>query len=368
MFKAPRHPPVRGLSRRRLLARAAAGVGGHGGFTLIELLVVISIISLLVGLSFPYIRGMVRTSQEQMAANSISNAISAARAYATRYKPFIDTFRGKNAEFNGDGYTGAALIVTPANELRISENDELAELNGNRLELPPLGTAIYNGYRPVQDLDDLLLPRGVSILGIVRTGTDEMQLLPPPFAVAFSRRGDLMTQWQDPADPANLNASKRADGFVYYDGDGDGNWDIRRDRDAFLGDNETLENYRRGAAELVQITDFNSRTLQITENREPEERGFMLGRRKLPFEKLEAVIGIAVFQTERVPARFLITSDDVADVNSTAPADAGRFHPQRAAPIVIDTNDDDNFLAWLSSTGGGEVLMFNRRTGADLRR
>ena len=55
----------------------------RNAFTLIELLVVISIISLLVGLSFPYIRGMLRSSSEQMAANSISNAIQATRAYST---------------------------------------------------------------------------------------------------------------------------------------------------------------------------------------------------------------------------------------------------------------------------------------------
>ncbi len=348
----------------------------RSAFTLIELLVVIAIISLLVGLSFTYVRGMLRSSQEQMAANSISNAVQAARAYATRYVPFVDSFQGRTSETNGDGYSGAAVIFTPANELRISENDEAAEESGGRrLELPPLGTAIYNGYRPIQDLDDLLLPKGVSVLGLVRTGEDTIELLPPPFAVSFSRRGDLITQAVDPSEITTLRNFRRADGFVYYDGDGDGVWDTSNDRDDFVnnGDddgNQTLDAYRRGGAENITPDDFRTRTLSIPENRDPEARGFMEGRRKLPFEKIEPVVGIVIFQTDRVPARFSIFSDDPADVNAdgTGPNNTDQFHPQRAAGITIDLTEDDNLLAWAASSAGGTVLFFNRRTGAELRR
>ncbi|MEM8781561.1 MAG: prepilin-type N-terminal cleavage/methylation domain-containing protein [Planctomycetota bacterium] len=344
---------------------------GRNAFTLIELLVVIAIISLLVGLSFPYIRGMLRTSSEQMAANSVSNAVSAARAFATRYVPFVDPYQGRNAEANGDGYSGAVLIVTPANELRVSENDEAAEeTGGRRLELPPVGTTIFNGYKPIQNLDDLLLPRGVAVLGIIRTDEDELQLLPPPFAVSFSRRGDLITQGLDPTDTAedNLRRFQRADGYVYYDGDGDGFWETTSTREAFA-QTDTLEDFRRATAERITFDDFQSRTLlSRPENREPDARGFMEGRRKLPFERLEPVVGIAVFQADRVPPQFVSAAQ--TDEPGTIATDAGNglFHPEGAAAIVIDTTEDNNLLAWIASSAGGEVLFFNRRTGAELRR
>ena len=60
---------------------------------------------------------------------------------------------------------------------------------------------------------------------------------------------------------------------------------------------------------------------------------------------------------DRVPSRFVIFSDDAADINDTSAANEGKFHPQRAAPIVIDTTVDDNLLAWAASSAGGEVLF-----------
>ncbi len=358
-----------------MLFRTPQPVSRRHGFTLIELLVVVSIIGFLVALSFPFIRGMLRSSQEQMAANSISNGIQAARAYATRYKPFTDSFQGRTAEDDGDGYSGAALIVTPANELRVVENDERAEYNGRRLELPGFGAVIYNGYRPIEGLDDLLLPRGVSVLGMVRTDTDEITLLPPPFAVAFSRRGELMTQANDPNASsanaeANLGALRRADGFVYFDGDGDGNWETNHSRRwYYTTQNGTLDDYRRGVAEQITIDDFAGGTA-AAEADDDEGRGFMEGRLKMPFEKIEPVIGIVVFQTDRVPVKYSIEADDddTAAINSNGTSAKGKFHPGRVAPIVIDTTDDDNLLRWVAQVGGGEVLFFNRRTGADLRR
>ncbi|MEM1444627.1 MAG: prepilin-type N-terminal cleavage/methylation domain-containing protein [Planctomycetota bacterium] len=376
--------------------RRAAG-RRRNAFTLIELIVVISIITLLVVLSFPYIRGMLRSSSEQMAANSISNAVQAARAYSTRYRPFIAPFQGRTSEDDGDGYSGAAVIVTSANELRVSENDELAENNGIRLEVPGFGSAIFNGYKPIGDLDDLLLPRNVAVLGIRRTAANEIELLPPPFAVAFSRRGELMTQSADLSNASSgagaiARSVRRSDGFVYYDGNGDGNWGLQvtagddwdrvwADRDSFADNaGRTLEPYRRGGeAGKVEFDDLPNDVQNAASSGNPDvqslytDRGFMEGRWKLPFEKLEPVVGIAVFQPDRVPGRFLINSDDEADINADLPAnEIQQFHPQRARRILIELDnnpdDDDNLLAWLTSSGGGEVLFFNRRTGAELRR
>ena len=157
-----------------------------GGFSLIELLVVLSIASLLVAISFPFLRQMVRSSSETMAADSISNAVSAARAFSTRYKPFTDTLNnGKSSEDDGDGYSGAAVIVTPAGELRIVENFELAtDQFGNRMELPSGTNFIRNGYAHIEDVDALRMPGRAVALGIRRTGAPELDLLPAPFAIS----------------------------------------------------------------------------------------------------------------------------------------------------------------------------------------
>ncbi|MEM9881362.1 MAG: prepilin-type N-terminal cleavage/methylation domain-containing protein [Planctomycetota bacterium] len=311
----------------------------HAAFSLIELLVVISIVALLVTTSFPFLRQMVRSSSETMAADGVSNAVSAARALATRYKPFTDTINnGKSAEDDGDGYSGAAVIVTPANELRIVENYEQAtDQSGNRMELPPATDFIRNGYVHIEGIDDLRVSGRAALLGIRRTGANEIELLPPPFAISFNRRGGLVVR--DTGISGLGGGNKRSDGFVYYDGDGNGRFNTNRDR---------------GNAAGVNLTDFARGTApRIT------RAGDMEGRREVPFEVLEPVVGVVIFSPNDLPGDVL--ADNVSDLP---------YDPDQTAAYVIDTSNtvDKNLLKWASEPGRGVVMFFNRSTGADMNR
>ena len=75
-----------------------------------------------------------------------------------------------------------------------------------------------------------------------------------------------------------------------------------------------------------------------------------------------------IFNPEQVPARYTIASDDLNDVNDTSSASEGLWHPDRSAPIVIDTNTEPNLLSWAAEPGIGVVMFFNRYTGNDLTR
>ncbi|MEM6458921.1 MAG: prepilin-type N-terminal cleavage/methylation domain-containing protein [Planctomycetota bacterium] len=334
------------IKRSPLTSRCPRPLTSGGAFSLIELLVVISIVGLLVATSFPFLRQMVRSSSETMAADGVSNAVSAARALATRYKPFTDTINnGKSAEDDGDGYSGAAVIVTPANELRIVENYEQAvDQLGNRMELPPTGTLIRNGYVHVEGIDDLRVSGRAALLGIRRTGTNEIELLPPPFAISFNRRGGLVVR-DTRVSGAISTAGKRSDGFVYYDGNGDGRFDTGSDRGSAAG--VALTGFARGNAPRIT------------------RAGDMEGRREIPFEQLEPVVGVVIFSPNDLPGNIVADND-----NPDAGLRDQPYDPERAEAYVIDTNDttNRNLLEWASEPGQGVVMFFNRNTGADMNR
>ncbi|MEM7624662.1 MAG: prepilin-type N-terminal cleavage/methylation domain-containing protein [Planctomycetota bacterium] len=327
------------------------------GFSLIELLVVISIATLLIGVSFPFLRQMVRSSSETLAADNLSNAVAAARAFSTRYKPFTDQLpNGKSAEDDGDGYSGAAVIVTPANELRIVENFERAtDSSNNRLELPSGTQFIRNGYAHIEGVDDLRVPGRAVVLGIRRRGNNEVELLPPPFAISFNRRGGMVVR--DAASGGLTATNKRSDGFVYYDGDGDGRFEINRGRDN--PDHPTIAN--------PVLSDFSRGTAPRIDNNAADRLSFappnMEGRRVIPYERLEPVIGVVIFVPDNVP------SNVVADNANSTLSLSGPYDPDRFEPYVINTDSPDkNLLEWASQPGAGIVIFFNRNTGADMNR
>lgn len=176
--RPPKTP--RGRSGGRGAARAA--------FTIIEMLVVVSIIVLLMAVTFPVISSVTRSTRRAAAVNSVGVAVSAARSYAMREIGFGRSIGDNPLEQEaGDGYSGSAALFTPAGEIRIVENFDEA-VNGSNASLELAG---QNGYQDIPEVEYVRLPRGTGVVGITR-GTGGLELLPPPFAIRFNEHGHLM--------------------------------------------------------------------------------------------------------------------------------------------------------------------------------
>jgi prepilin-type N-terminal cleavage/methylation domain-containing protein len=295
-------------------------------FTLVELLVTLGIIGVLVGLSFPFLRAMVRDSGAAMAANNITTAVAGARAYATR--DFTQEFNRsifeegepvRTLQANGVGYAGAAVIVTPANDLRIVRNVAGARDVGG--SIMGLGTPIRAGYGHIDRVDDIRLPGNVVVLGIFRDADNgDLQLYPPPFAISFNARGTLVARHGDGGVP------RRSDGHVYYSGQG--NYidddpsqpviDITQDREWFDNTPRNLSEYQRG-------------TTRVADD----------GRTELPWSKLEPVVGVIIFDRNNAP---------------------DPYDPDEVGPYV--GADAEALLNHAVNTG--RVLFFNRYTGQNM--
>jgi prepilin-type N-terminal cleavage/methylation domain-containing protein len=64
-----------------------------GGFTLIELLIVITIIAVLVGMSFPAYQGIQERARKVQAKNDLAQIVIATSAFATEYGVYPSTFQ-----------------------------------------------------------------------------------------------------------------------------------------------------------------------------------------------------------------------------------------------------------------------------------
>ncbi|HKQ40677.1 MAG TPA: prepilin-type N-terminal cleavage/methylation domain-containing protein, partial [Verrucomicrobiae bacterium] len=84
---------------RRCLALPECHVA-HSGFTLIELLVVISIIAVLVGLSFPVFQSVQDSAKKTQAKNDLTQIVTAVNAFYTEYGKYPVP-----AGTVGDGYS-----------------------------------------------------------------------------------------------------------------------------------------------------------------------------------------------------------------------------------------------------------------------
>jgi type II secretory pathway pseudopilin PulG len=288
--------------------------------------VVISIISILIAITFPFLGSMIGTSSVQVAENSVSSAAAGARTYATRSVGFYKARAGGSTSADdGDGYSGAAVLVTPNHELRLVQNDEDAvdDATGDYLELTN-----YNGYTPIDEVDQIRLPSGLVVLGIIRNdtnayyGSGQITLLPPPFAIAFNNKGSMQTNFRI--------TSGNADGFLIYDADRDGNYAATTtdDRSSFGG---TFADFLRGGDEP------------------PANDGFS----PLPWEWIEPVAGMLIYDPDAAPANVLALFN---------PDDNPSSDP------IIGTNAE-TILDWAADSGTpARVIFFNRYTGINIAR
>lgn len=254
------------------------------GFTLIELLVVISVMVILFTIALPSIRSLTGSGQSTAAVNTFSAAVAAARTYA-----------GINPVFDFGSYSGCAIIVDTAGQLRLTINAErfpdnypysanqfLQDTDGRKLEQgQDSGTKRWavNGYVDVAGREYFTLPRGTGLMGIVRggTGTGEVQLLHPPFAVRFNAEGTYVASKNTDVDQST--PVQQASRVVCYDGN--------RDSAYIMGT----------GAGSTRANPFGGGTYDYAQW-DPESSAYVSSNQatvKLPFEKLESVAGIVAY-------------------------------------------------------------------------
>jgi type II secretory pathway pseudopilin PulG len=278
-------------------------------FTLTELVVAIAIMVVLMAVGTMSYSAMFGGARTDTAINVIGSALGASRALIERERAFLI---GSN--------DGIALIFTPGGEVRMTENVWYAKDGTKWLEdegdfSPPL-----NGYDDIQDAQRFSLPASAGVVAITRD--NGLKLLSPPFAVRYDRKGQII-------------AGNDAQNAVYYDGaDYDGNY-------ATSGSTRTS-----ATGEPAEWDPREEAAYRTSGN----DKGALLNwsdksnRMALPFEQLEAVLAVIVY-------------------DKYAFKEAG--HTLSYSMTVPTTPTDSTAPGWI--VNNGTVLFFNRYTGTMIK-
>ncbi|MEM6260087.1 MAG: prepilin-type N-terminal cleavage/methylation domain-containing protein [Planctomycetota bacterium] len=234
---------------------------GAQGFSIIELMVSVSIVVLLIGISYPFLNALNRGSRVEAGLNIVGMSADVARQWVQFRSWANDGSTDGNISALNEAYSGTAAIYCPTGEVRLVFNFRNARNGGAFLED---NTTIYNlnGYQDMPGVDYIRIPDGVGIVGIKRTGTagNAVDFIAPPFAIAFNELGQL--------------SFGDGNGEIHYDGDGDGDYEIAADRNS-------LANY--------DPADWTSDNAPVSPD------GLTL---ELPFEAIECVPGVVVFNLD----------------------------------------------------------------------
>ncbi len=243
--------------------RAPGRPRAAGAFSLIEMMAVISVMAILLAITFPLYNSIERSNREGAGVNTLNVALTAIRAYSSRTRAGIDLGGGTTGN-----YSGTALIFTPSGEMRLTENTQFCkDAGGGWLE------PTRNGYTDIPDRPAIALPKGAGFVGIKRNGSgaDDLILIAPPFAIRFDERGKLI---------AGANVSSPDDRVVFYDGNYNGQYAVSSTRVANYDPADWIEAPPLGNGTADALTAWWNVSAQ---------------KYRLPFEVLEAVPAVIVF-------------------------------------------------------------------------
>jgi|GEM_PF-2205056 len=281
------------------------------GFTLTEALVVLSIVAMLIGLTFPTLKILQKSGREEAGQNTVSMSVDVARQWVS-----ANAWVNDNSLFppSNESYTGTAALFCPTGEVRIVYNIRNARDNSNNFLEDLTNPVAKNGYADVFGIDYIVIPNGVGLVGIHRTGanTNDVELIAPPFAIAFDGNGSMYFG----------DTTRR----IYYNGDGSGNFDTGTGRTgAYNPDQWTGE---KGALNQGYLANAGTNPTK-----------------KLPFDAMECVPGVIIY-----------------DKNDYASAEGGFGSKLSSGGAVSLTSDAGQ---WLRENG--TTLFFSPSTGIALR-
>lgn len=246
----------------------------RNGFTLPELIVVTAVAIILLGSLAPALSALRGATQMQAAINTISVATTTARAYATLSVNDLD---GTARDLEDLRYSGTAMLFTPAGELRLVRNDQLARNGSNNL-LQTETSERRNGYTDITSRDYIQLPRDVGVVGIARNRATllGLLLLTPPFAIRFDQNGGLIA--------GQRNTSPQR--VVYYDGDYDGDYETTIRRTAGYDPDRWDPNSPDYTTDRwVSRARVNGNWVTVL-------------KYALPFEEIETVVGVIIYSKQ----------------------------------------------------------------------
>ncbi|MEM6393779.1 MAG: prepilin-type N-terminal cleavage/methylation domain-containing protein [Planctomycetota bacterium] len=301
--------PISTIRKNRVLDAPLASYSlratpSRRGFTIVEILAVVFIITIVLGVTFPIVSAFRDGSKTSSGITTISTAVDVTRAYATNeIRP--DLSKSAIPVLNAT-YSGTAAIFTPAGQVRITINNQAAEdTAGTRIE--SIVPAQEEAYADHPNLDFVTLTSGTGVVGVARNAAG-LLLYPPPFAITFNAEGVMITEPDT----------------IIYDSNGDRDYDTGSARpNPYVPADWDRANR--------PITDFGTAGI----------------KRELPFERLEVVTAVVVFDLDAFYDEFPNTQttnwpEDNAAINNWILENGRPLIFSRATGVAFQDEGDGN--------------------------
>ncbi len=321
-------------------------------FTTVELLLVIGIVVIMAATIVPVVNFMLSKNNIKVGINTIQVAVAANRPYAVRKKIALGDI---DPAYPGAEYSGTAIIFTPAGELRLVENNQMAKLKGGT-NIEPFG----NAYSDIPGREYITMPSSVGVLGISRNSSGPL-LLSLPFAIRFNENGHLVS-------------TAKSWGYVLYSGKD------KQEDDAQADDPLIYEstNLTCGGGLICRDKTFKGGeydpglwhpNAENYDGESPSKKEDEVGinpssnKHKLSFEAFESVIGVLVYDREA----FLKHGDLLKALGIPWDDMEAKFDNFESVLVPIgNKNLESNEGKWFQENG--QAIFFNRYSGTILNK